>query len=130
MAMKKQNQAAMKKLIIVTVLSAVFMTIEIVGGVAAHSIAIISDAAHLCSDVLGLALSVFALAIAQRNANDQFSYGYHRVEVLGALISILSIWIMALLLIYEATMRFWDPPEIGGKIMFGTAILSLIFNII
>ena len=64
MAMKKQNQAAMKKLIIVTVLSAVFMTIEIIGGVAAHSIAVISDAAHLCSDVLGLALSVFALAIA------------------------------------------------------------------
>lgn len=120
----------MKKLITVTMVSALFMAVEIIGGIAANSIAIISDAAHLGSDVLGLAMSVAALAIAQRNATDNFSYGFHRVEVLGAIISILSIWFVAAGLIYEATLRFWNPPEIGGEIMFGTAVLSLIFNII
>lgn len=128
--MKRQNREAMKKLLCVTILSAIFMSIEIIGGIMAHSIAIISDAAHLASDVLGLAISVIALAIAQKNATANYSYGFHRVEVLGALISILSIWVMAGCLIYEATMRFFEPPEIGGEIMFGTAILSLVFNLI
>ena len=50
--------------------------------------------------------------------------------MLGAIISILTIWVMAGILIYEATLRFWHPPEIGGKVMFGTAILSLVFNLI
>ena len=54
----------MKLLIKVTMISALFMTVEIIGGIAANSIAIISDAAHLGSDVLGLAMSVAALAIA------------------------------------------------------------------
>ena len=93
----------MKKLITVTALSAVFMLVEITGGIMAQSIAIISDAAHLASDVLGLAMSVACLAIAQKNATKKFSYGYHRIEVLGAIVSILSIWIMAGFLCYEAT---------------------------
>ena len=58
----------MKKLLCVTGLSLVFMSVEIYGGIMAHSIAIISDAAHLASDVLGLAISVIALAIAQKHA--------------------------------------------------------------
>ena len=120
----------MKKLICVTSLSAIFMTVEIMGGLMAHSIAILSDAAHLASDVLGLAVSVIALAIAQKHATARYSFGYHRVEVLGAIISILAIWGMVAGLLYEATMRFFHPPEIGGKVMFGTAILSLVFNLI
>ena len=93
----------MKKLLTVTALSAVFMLVEITGGIMAQSIAIISDAAHLASDVLGLAMSVACLAIAQKNATNKFSYGFHRIEVLGAIVSILSIWIMAGFLCYEAT---------------------------
>ena len=93
----------MKKLITVTALSAVFMLVEITGGIMAQSIAIISDAAHLASDVLGLAMSVACLAIAQKNATNKFSYGFHRIEVLGAIVSIASIWIMAGFLCYEAT---------------------------
>ena len=93
----------MKKLLTVTALSAVFMLVEITGGIMAQSIAIISDAAHLASDVLGLAMSVACLAIAQKNATNKFSYGFHRIEVLGAIVSIASIWIMAGFLCYEAT---------------------------
>ena len=120
----------MKKLMIVTLLSGVFMTVEIVGGIASNSIALISDAAHLASDTIGLGISVCALSIAQKAATENYSYGFHRVEVLGALISILSIWILTVLLVYEATLRFYNPPEIGSKIMFGTAVLSLFFNLI
>jgi len=93
----------MKKLLIVTLLSIVFISVEIVGGLAAHSIAIMSDAAHLASDVIGIGISVLALAIAQKRSTKNFSYGFHRVEVMGALISIFSIWGMSIYLIIEAT---------------------------
>ena len=100
------------------------------GGIYSGSIAIMSDAAHLASDVLGLGVSVLALNYAVKPSNSTYSYGYHRAEILGALVSIFTIWFMAVLLVYEATLRFYDPPEILGKVMFGIAILSLIFNII
>ena len=124
--MKEQNKKAMRKLIFVIMLSIVFMTIEIIGGVIANSIAIISDAVHLGSDVIGLGVSVVAIAIAQKHATKKFSYGYHRVEVLGAIASILAIWVMVVVLVYEATLRFFNPPEIGGKVMMLTAFISLV----
>ena len=95
-----------------------------------NSIAIMSDAAHLGSDVFGLGVSVIALNMAMKNSTQTYTFGYHRVEVLGALFSIFTIWVMAAGLVYEATMRFYDPPEIMGNIMFGVAVLSLVFNII
>ena len=93
----------MKKLIFVIILSIIFMTVEIIGGVIANSIAIISDAVHLGSDVIGLGISVVSIAIAQKHATQKYSYGYHRVEVLGATISILAIWFMVVVLLIEAT---------------------------
>jgi len=120
----------MKKLVIVLLTSLVFVGVEIGGGILANSIAIMSDAAHLVSDVLGLGVSVFALHISARKANDVFTYGYHRIEVIGALFSIFTIWAMALWLVIEATERFYNPPEIMGGIMFCVAILSLVFNVI
>ena len=127
---RESNKKAARKLLIVLLTSVVFVAVEIAGGVLSHSIAIMSDAAHLASDVMGLGFSVLSLHIALRDANDRFTYGYHRVEVLGALFSLFTIWAMAIMLVYEATLRFYDPPEIMGKIMFGVAILSLVFNVI
>ena len=80
-----------------------FCSIEITGGYLSNSIAIMSDAAHLASDVFGLGVSVVALDIAMWDSTREFSYGFHRVEVLGALFSIFTIWFMALWLVYEAT---------------------------
>lgn len=107
-----------------------FVAIEIAGGYMANSIAIMSDAAHLASDVFGLGVSVVTLNVAMRDANKTFTYGYHRAEIMGALFSLLTIWLMAAWLVYEATFRFFDPPEIMGGIMLSVAILSLVFNLI
>lgn len=124
------NRKATKKLCIVLLTSLVFIVIEVAGGYMANSIAIMSDAAHIASDVIGFGISILALKMAHRNANSVFTFGYHRVEILGAFASIFTIWIMAIWLVYEATQRFFNPPEIGGKIMFGTAVLSFVFNLI
>ena len=124
------NKAAKKKLVIVLVTSIFFVIVELIGGIYSGSIAIMSDAAHLASDVFGLGVSVIALNFALKDSNKSFSFGYHRVEVMGALFSIFMIWFMAVWLVYEATLRFYDPPEIIGKAMLGIAILSLAFNVI
>lgn len=83
------------------------MAIEIVGGFIANSLAIMSDAAHLLSDVVGIGFSAVALVIAQRHATEKFSFGYHRVEIFGALLSIFSIWGITVFLIIEAVHRFY-----------------------
>lgn len=126
----RSNRKAMKKLIIVLATSLIFIVIEITGGFYADSIAIMSDAAHIASDVFGFGISICALHIAHKKADEKYTFGYHRVEILGAFGSIFVIWIMTAFLIYEATWRFFEPPEIIGSIMLGVAILSFFFNLI
>ena len=89
-----------------------------------------SDAAHIASDVAGFGISICALKIAQWHANSRFTFGYHRVEVLGAFCSIFTIWAMTIWLLYEATVRFFNPPEVQGELMLLTACASLVFNLI
>lgn len=108
------NRKAMRKLIIVLFTSCIFIVIEILGGYYAHSIAIMSDAAHIASDVIGFGISICALQIAHRQANSKYTYGYHRVEILGAFCSIFTIWIMVVWLLFEATKRFFNPAGVEG----------------
>jgi len=81
------------------------MSIEIVGGYVANSIAIMSDAAHLLSDVIGIGFSVVGLFIGTKNATKKYSWGYHRAEVIGAILSILSIWLITACLVVVAIER-------------------------
>ena len=102
----------MKKLLIVASVSVIFIAVEVVGGLMANSIAILSDAAHLASDLIGFGISIAALAISQSKATKKYTFGFHRVEVMGALISIFSIWGMTIWLFVEATRRFYTEPEV------------------
>lgn len=102
----KKNRKALCKLVCVTLLTFIFMAVEIIGGYLANSIAIMSDAAHLFSDVLGIGFSVVALIIAERQATKKYSWGFHRAEVFGAFLSIFSIWLITIGLVYEAIIRF------------------------
>ena len=113
-----------------TLLTLVFMTVEIIGGWIANSIAIMSDAAHLLSDVVGIGFSIVGLCIATRHATEKYSWGYHRAEVFGALLSIFSIWIITIFLVVEAIHRFFIHPEVKGKMMFIISFIALAFNLI
>ena len=112
------------------VLTTIFVFVEVFGGYWCDSIAIMSDAAHLASDSLGVGISIIALKIAERSAVNRFTFGYHRAEVLGALASVLFIWLITIFLIWEATMRFYNPPQIEGGLMMIVSFLALIFNFI
>jgi len=128
------NRKAMKKLLCVTIMTLVFVAIEITGGIWANSIAILSDAAHLVSDVAGIGVSIIALQIAQRDSTSKYSYGYHRAEILGTMVSLISIWIVTAYLVYEAIHRFMhyndEKVEPIGQTMFIVACISLVFNLI
>ena len=127
---RKQQDNAIRKLIWVCVICTIFMIIEIIGGYIANSIAIMSDAAHLLSDLLGFMISILSIYISRKLAKNNMSYGYHRAEIIGALVSIVLIWALTLWLLYEATLRIISPPKVDGFIMLIISIIGFSFNVI
>jgi zinc transporter 2 len=103
---------------------------EVVGGYLANSLAIMTDAAHMLSDVAGFMISYFAIYMSNRPINFKMSYGYHRAEILGALASIALIWGLLIWLLVEATQRIIEGPEVNGEIMLITACVGLVCNIV
>lgn len=128
--LEEVNHKIIRKLMKVSLFCFTFMTIEFIGGWIAGSLAIMTDAAHLLSDMSGFIISMFSLYIALRPANFKLTYGYHRAEVIGALSSILIIWVLTIWLIYEAILRLYNPQPIKGLVMMSIACLGLLFNLI
>lgn len=120
----------MRKLVCVVIITLLFVSVEIVGGLYASSIAIMSDAAHLTSDALGIGISIVALKISERDSSEHYSYGYHRAEIIGAIVSILFIWSISIWLLVEATKRLFEPPKVDGLIMLEVSGVCLVFNLI
>lgn len=128
--LEEVNYKIINKLWKVSIFCTVFMTIEFVGGWLSGSLAIMTDAAHLLSDLSGFIISMLSLYIALRPANFKLTYGYHRAEVIGALSSILIIWCLTAWLIMEAISRLYNPHPIKGGIMIAIATCGLTFNLI
>jgi len=108
----------------------IFMLIELVGGYFANSLALISDGAHMLTDVGAMLMSLFAVWVSKRPASSRMSFGYHRAEILGALASGLSVWVIAGFLFYEAIRRIQSPEIVQGPVVFIIATLGLIANFI
>ncbi|KAF3439781.1 hypothetical protein FNV43_RR18059 [Rhamnella rubrinervis] len=127
----EERSASMRKLLIAVALCVLFMSIEVVGGIKANSLAILTDAAHLLSDVAAFAISLFSLWAAGWGANPRQSYGFFRIEILGALVSIQLIWVLAGILVYEAIVRLINETgKVNGFLMFIVAAFGLVVNII
>lgn len=86
-------------------ISFVFIAAEVVAGIIAHSIAIISDAIHLVSDTVGFVFSFLFLYLSKWPPTQKMSFGYHRMELLGAISNIFIIWILIFFVMYESTQR-------------------------
>jgi cation diffusion facilitator family transporter len=124
-----QNDA-MKKLFYVSIVCLIFMCIEIIGGYLANSIAIMSDAAHLLSDLFGFAISIISITISKKVATNTMSFGFHRAEIIGALVSVTLIWGLTLWLLYEATVRMINPVQVDSIIMIIIAVIGFLFNVV
>lgn len=107
----------------------VFMLAEVSVGVVAGSLALISDAGHMLTDAASLALALVAMRLAARPAAGRWTYGWKRVEILSAFVNGLTLLLLAGWFIYEAIRRLIEPPEVGGLLVFITAIVGVVVNV-
>jgi cobalt-zinc-cadmium efflux system protein len=106
-----------------------FMGAELVAGVLAHSLALLSDAAHMLTDAAALALALFALRIAKRPPRGAMTYGFGRVEILSAQANGITLVLLGLWIVYEAISRLVAPPDVHGAIVVVVALVGIVVNV-
>ncbi|MCO5584840.1 hypothetical protein L7F22_038772 [Adiantum nelumboides] len=111
-------------------LTFVYMLVQIVVGLASGSLALLSDAAHMGTDVLGLGLALAAVVLANRPGASQRTFGNYRLEVLAAAINGLLLFGVAAWVLLEAIRRFSDPGEVTGLPVLVTAVFGLLVNVV
>jgi len=117
------------RLSIAIAIVAVFLVVEIIGSLLAGSLALIADAGHMFSDLLGLVVALIALGIAARPATDRQTFGYQRAEVLGALANGLILLGVAVFVAVQGISRLFTPTEVLGLPMLVVAGLGLAANV-
>ena len=107
-----------------------FMLVEVAGGFATNSLALLSDAGHMLSDAAALGLSLFAFKFGERKGNLQKTFGYRRIEILAATINAVTLIVIAVLIVIEAARRLQNPPEVATAGMLAISTLGLAVNIV
>ena len=124
------NKSIENSFILSMILTAVILIAEIVGGYWTGSLALLSDAAHVFSDILALGLSYLALRLSALPPNSRHSYGYHRMEVLAALVNGVSLVIIAIEIFSESWQRWQNPQAIKSVRTMAIASMGLAVNLI
>ncbi|KAI3358102.1 hypothetical protein L3Q82_003110 [Scortum barcoo] len=128
---EREKKVARKRLYLVSVICLVFMIGEILGGYFAGSLAVMTDAAHLLVDFTSFIISLLSLWLSSRPATHRLSYGWHRAEILGALLSVFTIWLVTGVLVYLAVERLISNDyTIDGTVMLITSGCAVLANII
>ncbi len=109
--------------------SSLLCVAELAGGYATNSLALITDAAHVFTDVAALALTLFALWICSRPASESKTFGYYRAEILAALVNALVLLVVAGAVLVEAYRRLRAPPDVLGGPMLAVAVVGLAANL-
>ncbi len=108
---------------------AAFFVVELVAGIVFNSLALQADAGHMLSDVGALGLSLIALLWTMKPPTPEKTYGYHRLEILAALVNGLTLWGISIYIFYEAYSRFFNPPLISGMPLVVVGCLGLAVNL-
>ena len=111
-------------------LTATYMVVELVAGLVTGSLALLSDAAHMGTDVLGLGMALAAITLASRPAPSHRTWGAYRLEVLAALGNGVLLFGVAGYVLWEAWRRISEPPEITGAPLLIVAVIGLVINLI
>ena len=119
-----------RKLWLALGLTGSFMIAEVIGAFVTGSLALLSDAAHMMTDTLALAISLVAIQVAKRAADRKRTFGYARFEILAAAFNALLLFGVAFYILYEAYLRLQAPAEIQSTGMLVIAVLGLIVNLI
>ena len=118
------------RLVLVLGLTTAYMLAEVAGGLLTNSLALLADAGHMLTDVLGLAMALAAIRFAQRPATPAKTYGFYRTEILAALANAVVLFGIAAYILYEAWQRFQAPPEVDSLPMLAVSVGGLVVNLI
>jgi len=124
------DQSISRRLIFAIILTAITLVAEVVGGLWSNSLALLSDAGHVFLDLFALLLSLGAIKLAAQPSSDRHSFGLHRAEVLASLINGLTVFVMALGILYEASKRLISPEEVKTLPMLVIAVMGLVANLL
>jgi len=109
--------------------NAVYLVVEVVGGIAFNSLALLADGAHMASDVIALVVALLALTLMERPATDRHSFGLRRAEVLGAQFNGVVLIGISVLIVVEAVMRIGSPDQVRGAGVMAVAGVGLLVNL-
>ena len=106
-----------------------YMVVEVVGGLVSGSLALLADAGHMLTDAAAIGLALLAIWISGRPASIGQTFGFHRTEILAALLNALSLWLIAALIFFEASRRFGDSIDVDGGLMLVVGVVGLGVNV-
>ena len=126
------REASRRRLTITLILIAGYMVAEVVGGVLSGSLALIADAGHMLTDAAAIGLALLAMWLSGRAASTTRTWGFHRTEVLAAMVNALSLWLIAAYIVFEAVERLQahHSIDIEGVLMMAVGAGGLVVNII
>ena len=124
------RETGRSKLRVILVLTSLFFVVEVLGGLWTNSLALLSDAGHMLSDMFALGLSLFAFWLSSKKPSHTKTYGYYRFEVIAAFINGVLLILIALWIFGEAYSRFQHPAPVKSVPMLFIAILGLIINLL
>lgn len=119
-----------KMLTISLALTATYLVAEIVGAFAFNSLALLSDAGHMLTDVAALVIALMAIRIGQRAPDDKRTFGYRRFEILAAAFNALMLFAVAIYVLIEAVQRFRTPEPVQSTGMLVVAVIGLVVNLV
>ena len=102
---------------------------QVVAGIFSGSVALLSDAAHNFNDANALLIAYIARRVARKGADERYTFGYRRAEMIGALVNLTLLAVIGLYLVYEATKRFFQPEDVVGWLMAAAAVLALVIDV-
>ncbi len=111
------------------VFTCLILAAEVIGGFLSNSLALLSDAGHVVTDIMALSLSWYALRQTERPPSSRMTFGYHRVGVMVAIVNAISIFAIAGVILYEAYHRLQQPPEVNSVLMMAVAVVGLGVNL-
>ena len=124
-----KEDADSKRLAIALALIVGFMAVEVVVGILAHSLALLSDAAHMLTDAGALAMSLIVIRLVRRPAGGNLTFGLKRAEILSAQANGGTLLVLAGLIVYEGINRLVTPPAAGGKAILIVALAGIVVNL-
>jgi cobalt-zinc-cadmium efflux system protein len=116
------------RLLIVLAITIAFFAAELIGSYYANSLALMTDAVHILTDIAALSLTLLTLWISARPASSAKTFGYLRAEILGALFNGLLLWVLVVFVWFEAAQRLRNPPPVHSQTMMALASIGIIVN--